>query len=284
MRSAALAVVHVAPEGSPVAAEIAQIPGAEANKLTPSMRGDKRVAVRFNQVARQAAAEAPHQDYTKSFDASDNLRWTLSTESSASARRRWANRRRPPKRSQRLGTKAFPAPPRLAGATPQAATPPPTESGSSGRRSPANRSTAPTPRSTAARSPTISLKGPSSRSGSRSSSRTTARSNAAQRSSEEIDGAVRSKCGNRGWPRPSPFHPKIATGESASPTAGSMASICNGWPIGSRAGARSPPSADRRAPKPAPATHRQPWSRQLQALPGPIRRPQSSGGNGRRRH
>jgi len=83
LRSAALAVVHVLPEASTVEGQIAAIPGAEEIKLTPSMRGDKRVAVRFNQIARQAAAEAPHQDYAKSFDASDNLRWSLSTEPSA---------------------------------------------------------------------------------------------------------------------------------------------------------------------------------------------------------
>jgi spore germination cell wall hydrolase CwlJ-like protein len=84
LRSAALAVVHAAPQGSTLEGQIAQIPGAEEIKLTPSMRGDKRVAVRFNQVARKAAAEAPHEAYTKSFDASDNLRWSLSTESTAS--------------------------------------------------------------------------------------------------------------------------------------------------------------------------------------------------------
>ncbi len=83
LRSAALAVVHVPVVGSTLEAEIAQLPGAEAIKLTPSMRGDKRVAVRFNQVARKAAAEAPHQEYAQSFDASDNLRWSLSPEGSA---------------------------------------------------------------------------------------------------------------------------------------------------------------------------------------------------------
>lgn len=78
LRSAALAAVHViAPQGS-LAATIAKIPGAEPLKLTPSMRGDKRVAVRFNLVARKAADEAVHEDYTKKFDASDNLKWSLS--------------------------------------------------------------------------------------------------------------------------------------------------------------------------------------------------------------
>ena len=83
LRTAALSVVHVAPnqsQGSAVAQAIRDIPGAEPLKLAPSMRGDKRVAIRFNIVARKASDNAPHQDYTKAFDASDNLKWALSSE------------------------------------------------------------------------------------------------------------------------------------------------------------------------------------------------------------
>jgi spore germination cell wall hydrolase CwlJ-like protein len=76
LRTAALSTIHVT-QGS-VAAAIASIPGAEELKLEPSMRGDKRVAVRFNLVARKASDEAPHTEYAKKFDASDNLKWSLS--------------------------------------------------------------------------------------------------------------------------------------------------------------------------------------------------------------
>ena len=81
LRSAAMAAVHVtqALPGS-VAEAIKDIPGAEPLKLAPSLRGDKRVAVRFNLEARKAAAEAPHEDYAKKFAASDNLKWTLSDD------------------------------------------------------------------------------------------------------------------------------------------------------------------------------------------------------------
>ena len=84
LRSAALAAVHVVtPQQGSLAAAIAKIPGAEPLKLTPSMRGDKRVSVRFNLVARKAADQATHEDYTKAFDASDNLKWSLSGDSAA---------------------------------------------------------------------------------------------------------------------------------------------------------------------------------------------------------
>ena len=83
LRTAALAVPHVAPQGA-VAAAIEDIPGAEAIKLAPSMRGDKRIAVRFNLAARKASDEAPHEEYSKKFDASDNLKWALSGDTSAS--------------------------------------------------------------------------------------------------------------------------------------------------------------------------------------------------------
>jgi len=83
LRTAALSVPHVAPiygaQGQ-LAQAIKEIPGAEAIKLAPSMRGDKRVAVRFNLVARKAAEDAPHEDYSKKFETSDNLKWALSGE------------------------------------------------------------------------------------------------------------------------------------------------------------------------------------------------------------
>lgn len=84
LRSAAMAAVHVtqALPGS-VAAAIKDIPGAQALKLAPSLRGDKRVAVRFNLVARKASADAPHEDYAKKFSASDNLKWSLSGDTVA---------------------------------------------------------------------------------------------------------------------------------------------------------------------------------------------------------
>jgi spore germination cell wall hydrolase CwlJ-like protein len=78
LRTAALSVEHVASAPSSVASAIDKIPGAEPLKLTPSMRGDKRVAVRFHVVARKAADEAPHEDYAKKFEVSDNLKWSLS--------------------------------------------------------------------------------------------------------------------------------------------------------------------------------------------------------------
>jgi spore germination cell wall hydrolase CwlJ-like protein len=83
LRNAALAVEHVAPVQATVAEAIKDIPGAEAIKITPSMRGDKRVAVRFNLAARKASDEATHEDYAKSFAASDTLKWSLSSEVTA---------------------------------------------------------------------------------------------------------------------------------------------------------------------------------------------------------
>jgi len=88
LRNAALAVVHTAPtlaQGAAVAELVAKVPGAEALKLAPSMRGDKRVAVRFNLVGRKAADTAAHEDYVKKFDASDNLKSMLSSDGFASA-------------------------------------------------------------------------------------------------------------------------------------------------------------------------------------------------------
>ena len=80
---AAEAVVGNGAQASEVAAAIEEIPGAEVIALRPSMRGDKRVAVRFNLAARQAAESAPHSNYVEKFEASDNLRWSLSTENVA---------------------------------------------------------------------------------------------------------------------------------------------------------------------------------------------------------
>jgi spore germination cell wall hydrolase CwlJ-like protein len=83
LRLAALAAPHVTvtTASSSVAEVVADIPGAEALKLAPSLRGDKRVAVRFNLVARQASNDVVPEDYTKKFEASDNLKYALSSES-----------------------------------------------------------------------------------------------------------------------------------------------------------------------------------------------------------
>ena len=85
LRIAALAVPHIVPgtgrARSPKAIE--EIPGAEALKLAPSLRGDKRVAVRFNLAARKASDEATHEEYSKKFEASDNLKWSLSSDTAA---------------------------------------------------------------------------------------------------------------------------------------------------------------------------------------------------------
>ena len=85
LRNAALAAeAATASQSADAAVAIANIPGAQAVPLKPSMRGDKRVAVRFNLAARKASDEALHQDYASKFEASDNLRWTLSGEPVAS--------------------------------------------------------------------------------------------------------------------------------------------------------------------------------------------------------
>ena len=84
LRNAALAAqAATAGQCQSVAAAIDKIPGAQAIKLAPSMRGDKRVAVRFTQVGRQAAAEAVHENYAKKFEASDNLKYALSGDTAA---------------------------------------------------------------------------------------------------------------------------------------------------------------------------------------------------------
>jgi spore germination cell wall hydrolase CwlJ-like protein len=85
LRTAALSVPHVAPAygQNSVADAIKEIPGAEPLKLAPSLRGDKRVAVRFNLVARKASDEVKHEDYEKKFEVSDNLKWALSSDTVA---------------------------------------------------------------------------------------------------------------------------------------------------------------------------------------------------------
>lgn len=89
LRAAALAVPHIVPVYGQDQMDklLKDVPGAEPLKLSPSLRGDKRVAVRFTQVGRKAAAEAPHQDYSKAFAVSDNLKWSLSGDSVASDQR-----------------------------------------------------------------------------------------------------------------------------------------------------------------------------------------------------
>ena len=85
LRLAALSVPHIKPVygQSELAQAVKAIPGAEPLKLAPSLRGDKRVAVRFNLVARKASEEATHEDYTKKFGVSDNLKWSLSGDTVA---------------------------------------------------------------------------------------------------------------------------------------------------------------------------------------------------------
>ena len=87
LRDAAVAAEAVVGNGTPsseMAEAVIEIPGAQALPLTPSMRGDKRVAIRFNLAARNAAETAPHSNYVEKFGASDNLRWSLSNETVAS--------------------------------------------------------------------------------------------------------------------------------------------------------------------------------------------------------
>lgn len=87
LRSAALAAeaatAHQAQPAS-VAEAVEEIPGAEPIRLEPSMRGDKRVAVRFNLAAREASDKVEHKDYVEKFATSDNLKWSLSGDPFAS--------------------------------------------------------------------------------------------------------------------------------------------------------------------------------------------------------
>jgi spore germination cell wall hydrolase CwlJ-like protein len=83
LRMAALAVPHITPNYAQrdLTTALKDIPGAEPLKLTPSLRGNKRVAVRFNLVARNASDDVKHTDYTKQFEVSDNLKWSLGGDS-----------------------------------------------------------------------------------------------------------------------------------------------------------------------------------------------------------
>jgi spore germination cell wall hydrolase CwlJ-like protein len=86
LRTAALSVPHVTPVYGPqgeVAEAIKDIPGAQEIHLAPSMRGDKRVAVRFNLAAREASKDVAPVDYEKKFEVSDNLKYALSSETVA---------------------------------------------------------------------------------------------------------------------------------------------------------------------------------------------------------
>ena len=82
LRIAALAAPHISPATaqSEVAEAVKDIPGAEALKLSPSMRGDKQVAIRFNLAARKASDEITTEEYTKKLGASDNLKFALSSQ------------------------------------------------------------------------------------------------------------------------------------------------------------------------------------------------------------
>ena len=85
LRTAALAAEAATADQQPVGevAAITALPGVETIKLTPSMRGDKRVAVRFNQVAREASDKAVHEDYVKRVEATDNLKFALSSQATS---------------------------------------------------------------------------------------------------------------------------------------------------------------------------------------------------------
>jgi spore germination cell wall hydrolase CwlJ-like protein len=76
LRAAALAAEAAQPavEAQAATAEeaVAAIPGAELKK------DEGRVAIRFNLAARKAVEEAPRRNYVDKFEASDNLRWSLS--------------------------------------------------------------------------------------------------------------------------------------------------------------------------------------------------------------
>ena len=105
LRSAALAAeaatAALANQSEGVAEAVKDIPGAEALPLKPSMRGDKKVAVRFNLAGRDAAEKVEHKEYVETFKASDNLRWTLSSDAGKSS-------------EQPLGRAASPAAPAAA--------------------------------------------------------------------------------------------------------------------------------------------------------------------------
>ncbi|HEY4070792.1 MAG TPA: cell wall hydrolase [Sphingomicrobium sp.] len=86
LRMAALAVPHVVPvygAKSELAEAVKEIPGAEAIHLTPSMRGDKRVAIRFNLAAREATKDVAPINYDQKFEVSENLKYALSSDTVA---------------------------------------------------------------------------------------------------------------------------------------------------------------------------------------------------------
>ena len=86
LRTAALAVPHVTPvygQQGQLAEAIKDIPGAQPIHLAPSMRGDKRVAVRFNLAAREATKDVAPVNYEQKFEVSDNLKYALSTDTVA---------------------------------------------------------------------------------------------------------------------------------------------------------------------------------------------------------
>ena len=75
LRAAALAAEAqqaILAESAPLAEAVAEIPGAEVKKNEP------RMTVRFNLAARKAVEDAPRLNYVDKFEASDNLRWSLS--------------------------------------------------------------------------------------------------------------------------------------------------------------------------------------------------------------
>jgi spore germination cell wall hydrolase CwlJ-like protein len=85
LRSAALAAEGGTEglEASEAADQFADLFGVEIIKLTPSMRGDKHVAARFNQVSREASDKVVHEDYVKKVEATDNLRFALSSQTTS---------------------------------------------------------------------------------------------------------------------------------------------------------------------------------------------------------
>jgi spore germination cell wall hydrolase CwlJ-like protein len=73
LRAAAMAAEAAQAAAPALAQAVANIPGAELKKPQ-----DGRIAIRFHLAARKAVEEAPHSDYVDQFEASDNLRWSLS--------------------------------------------------------------------------------------------------------------------------------------------------------------------------------------------------------------
>ena len=134
-------------------------PARRRFRSTPSMRGDKRVAIRFNLTARKASEAAPHDDYVEKFKASDNLRWSLSDEAVAANEKPLGQAKAPASRSRR----PRPASPsrwllrsrqqEVEAEPAQAQAQPAAGSGRAGRRSPDNRSKGSSPSSSAVRSP-----------------------------------------------------------------------------------------------------------------------------------